>query len=76
MFYVKNIPNWERILRIVVGIMGLVFAAMNWGTSNLAAGAGIAGAILSMTGLAGFVPCARWWDANSLKKDIESWGTA
>lgn len=68
MFYVKNIPNWERILRIVMGIMGLVFAAMNWGTSNLAAGAGIAGAILSMTGLAGFCPMCAMVGSKLIKK--------
>lgn len=59
MFYAKNVPNWERILRIVMGVMALVFAAMNWGSSGLAAGAGIMGAMLAMTGLFGFCPmCA------------------
>ena len=59
MFYVKNVPNWERILRIVIGMMALVFAAMNWGSSNLAVWAGIMGAMLAMTGLVGFCPmCA------------------
>ncbi|MBL8507821.1 MAG: DUF2892 domain-containing protein [Chitinimonas sp.] len=59
MFYVKNVPNWERILRIVMGAMVLVFAVMNWGTSNLAVGTGIMGAVMAMTGLVGFCPmCA------------------
>lgn len=59
MFYVKNVPNWERILRIVMGVMALVFAVMNWGSSNLAVAAGIMGAMLAMTGLVGFCPmCA------------------
>jgi hypothetical protein len=58
MFYVKNVPNWERALRIVMGLMALGFAAMSWG-SPLAMGAGIMGAVLSMTGLFGFCPmCA------------------
>lgn len=58
MFYVKNVPNWERILRIVMGLMALGYAAMNWG-SPLAVGAGVMGAVLSMTGLFGFCPmCA------------------
>ncbi|MEH6458958.1 YgaP family membrane protein [Chitinimonas sp. JJ19] len=59
MFYVKNVPNWERTLRIVIGAMALVFAAMNWGASNLAVGTGIMGAVMAMTGLVGFCPmCA------------------
>ena len=59
MFYVKNVPNWERILRSVMGAIALVFAAMNWGTSNLAVGTGIMGAMMAMTGLVGFCPmCA------------------
>ena len=59
MFYTKNVPNWERVLRIVMGLMGLVFAVMNWGVSGLAVGVGIMGAVLAMTGLFGFCPmCA------------------
>lgn len=59
MFYVKNVPNWERALRLIMGVMALVFAAMNWGSSGLAVGAGIMGAMLAMTGLFGFCPmCA------------------
>ena len=59
MFYVKNVPTWERIVRIVMGLMALGFAAMNWGGSPLAIGVGVMGAILSMTGLFGFCPmCA------------------
>ncbi len=59
MFYMKNVPNWERALRIVLGSLGLAFAALNWGVSGLAAGAGIIGATLALTGLIGFCPmCA------------------
>lgn len=58
MFYAKNVPAWERIIRIALGVMALVYAAMSWG-SPLSMGAGIMGAILSMTGLIGFCPmCA------------------
>lgn len=58
MFYVKNVPAWERVLRIVMGLMALGFAAMSWG-SPLAMGAGVMGAMLSKTGLFGFCPmCA------------------
>lgn len=59
MFYVKNVPNWERIARIVIGLMALIFAWMNWGGSSMAVAAGVMGAVLSMTGLLGFCPmCA------------------
>jgi hypothetical protein len=59
MFYVKNVPNWERILRIVMGMIGLGYAGMNWGTSGLAVGVGVMAAMLAMTGLVGFCPvCA------------------
>lgn len=59
MFYVKNVPGWERTLRLIMGVMALVFAAMSWGSSALAVGVGVMGAMLAMTGLIGFCPmCA------------------
>jgi hypothetical protein len=59
MFYVKNVPNWERVLRLIAGVIALAFAAINWGTFSMAVGAGIMGAVLAMTGLVGFCPmCA------------------
>ena len=58
-FYVKNVPTWERVLRVVMGLPALGFAAFNWGGSPVAIGAGVVGAVLSMTGLFGFCPmCA------------------
>ena len=62
MFYVKNVPAWERIVRVAIGVAGLAFAAMNWGASGVAVAAVIiaaTGAMLAMTGLFGFCPmCA------------------
>lgn len=59
MFYAKNVPNWERVLRVIMGLMSLGYAVMNWGGSGLAVGLGIMGAMLAMTGLVGFCPmCA------------------
>ena len=59
MLYVKNVPNRERAIRIVMGIVGLAVAAMNWGDSAIVAGAGMVGAIMAMSGLMGFCPmCA------------------
>ena len=59
MFYTKNVPGWERALRLVLGMAALAFAWANWHVSPLAVGAGIVGAMLAMTGLIGFCPaCA------------------
>jgi len=59
MFYVKNVPIWERIVRVIAGVVALGFAVMNWGSSSMAVGVGIIGAVLAMTGLVGFCPmCA------------------
>lgn len=59
MFYTKNVPGWERALRIVMGVVGLGWAALNWHGSLLAAALGIMAATLAVTGLFGFCPmCA------------------
>lgn len=59
MFYIKNVPNWERVLRTVIGMAALAFAVMSWGVSGMAVAAGVMGAMLAMTGLFGFCPmCA------------------
>lgn len=59
MVYVKNIPNWERVLRIVRAISFLAYAGINWGSSGLAVNVGVAGAMMTMTGLVGLCPmCA------------------
>jgi hypothetical protein len=58
MFYVKNVPNWERALRVVAGLaaiyLGLAVLGGMWGAVAAAAAAGIVG-----SGLFGFCPmCA------------------
>lgn len=59
MLYVKNIPNWERALRIVMGLTGLGYALMNWSVSGIAVAVGVMAAMLAITGLFGFCPmCA------------------
>ncbi|MBI5924663.1 MAG: DUF2892 domain-containing protein [Aquabacterium sp.] len=59
MFYVKNVPNWERAIRLIMGVLALVYAASHWGGSSGAVGAGVVGAMMAMTGLIGFCPmCA------------------
>ena len=57
MFYVKNVPGRERALRAVVGIGALGFAALD--RSGVGIAAGLAGAMLALTGLVGWCPmCA------------------
>lgn len=59
MFYVKNLPAWEQILRVIMGLMGLGYAALNWGESGLVIGLGLMGVMFAVTGLFGFCPmCA------------------
>lgn len=61
MLYAKNLPGWERALRIAMGLVGLVFAAIGWGTAGfgLAVAIALTGAVLALTGLFGFCPmCA------------------
>ena len=59
MFYVKNVPTWERVLRVLVSIFAFYFAYQNWGQSNLAVAVGVVGAIMAMSGLMGYCPmCA------------------
>jgi hypothetical protein len=58
MFYVKNVPTWERILRVVLGLIvvvaGVQLVGGTWGWLLAASAAGIVG-----SGLFGFCPmCA------------------
>ncbi len=58
MWYVKNVPNWERVLRVVLGLVVSGFALLQlggvWGTVVALSAAGIV-----VSGLFGFCPaCA------------------
>jgi hypothetical protein len=58
MFYVKNVPNWERVLRVIAGLaaiyLGLAVLGGVWGAVVAASAVGIVG-----SGLFGFCPmCA------------------
>ena len=58
MFYVKNVPNWERALRIVIGLIAIgAGLKIVGGTAGLLLAAVAAGIVVS--GLFGFCPmCA------------------
>jgi hypothetical protein len=58
MLYVKNVPNWERVLRVVAGVAGVAGAMhLIGGTEGLLLAAAAAG--IAISGLVGFCPaCA------------------
>lgn len=59
MFYTKNVPNWERVLRAIIGVVALAFAYLSWGTSTIGVMAALSSAGIALTGLVGFCPmCA------------------
>jgi flagellar motor component MotA len=58
MFYVKNVPGWERVVRVVVGLIAVIvgYSVLGglWGTILALSAAGIV-----FSGLVGFCPmCA------------------
>jgi hypothetical protein len=59
MFYVKNIPTWERVLRSLAGVALIVFGVVQFGMTTsgfVVIGIGIMAAV---TGFVGFCPaCA------------------
>ncbi len=59
MFYVKNVPGWERAVRVAMGV-GLLAASLAYFGSTIGGWvAGLAGAMAVMTGLVGYCPaCA------------------
>jgi hypothetical protein len=58
MFYLKNLPTWERLARTIAGAMAVVASLyVLSGTIAILAAASAAG--IAMTGLVGFCPmCA------------------
>lgn len=58
MFYVKNVPGWERVLRVLAGLLAAAFGwFMLGGAAGVALALGAAGIVGS--GLFGFCPmCA------------------
>lgn len=59
MFYTKNVPNWERAIRVIMAI-GLGGYALAGNVSHgLAIGLWVAAGMMVMTGFMGFCPmCA------------------
>jgi uncharacterized membrane protein YhaH (DUF805 family) len=59
MLYMKNVPAWERIARVMMGAVLLAAALFYVGLTTAGWALGAAGAMAALTGLFGFCPaCA------------------
>jgi hypothetical protein len=59
MLYVKNVPGWERAMRLAMGVGLLTASVFYFGATATGWGVGAIGAMAAMTGLLGFCPaCA------------------
>ncbi|RKE36407.1 hypothetical protein B0G76_2587 [Paraburkholderia sp. BL23I1N1] len=58
MFYIKNVPGWERVIRIILGVVGTVLSILFLkGIVGIFVALAAAGIVIS--GLVGFCPaCA------------------
>jgi hypothetical protein len=58
MFYVKNVPGWERVVRILLGVVGAILSVVV--LKGIVGAIGAAAAIgIVLSGLFGFCPaCA------------------
>jgi len=58
MFYVKNVPTWERVLRVIIGLAAVVWSVLALG-GWLGTLAALSAAGIVLSGLFGFCPaCA------------------
>jgi hypothetical protein len=59
MLYVKNLPGWERGLRLLMGVALAAASIAYFGPTATGWAVGAAGAMAALTGLVGFCPaCA------------------
>jgi hypothetical protein len=59
MLYVKNVPGWERAIRVLMGVALIAASVAYFGSTMTGWVVGIAGAMAAMSGLLGFCPaCA------------------
>lgn len=59
MLYVKNVPNWERAVRMLMGMVFIAASVGYFGSTTTGWVVGVIGAMAAMSGLMGFCPaCA------------------
>jgi hypothetical protein len=59
MLYVKNVPAWERVVRLIMGVVFIAGSIVYFGPTTVGWVVGVIGAVAAMTGLIGFCPaCA------------------
>jgi Protein of unknown function (DUF2892) len=56
MFHKKNVPGWERALRIVAGLGAIAFGLVGMSQGLLSYGIVATGAFVILTGFVGFCP--------------------
>lgn len=59
MFYAKNVPGWERAVRVIAGLSMVVAGLLVFQGSMLGYGIAATGVVALLTGFVGFCPmCA------------------
>lgn len=59
MWYIKNLPRWERLLRVLISLVAVGVSYHFLGTSTWGVVTGLSCAVFALTGLFGYCPmCA------------------
>lgn len=59
MFYSKNVPGWERAVRLLMGVALIAASVAYFGSTTTGWVVGMVGAMAAMSGMFGFCPaCA------------------
>lgn len=68
MFYAKNLPRWERALRILAAIAATGYAIQSWG-NVMAVIVSLTAMTLALTGMVGFCPMCALAGRKPLRKE-------
>jgi Protein of unknown function (DUF2892) len=59
MFYAKNVPGWERMLRVIAGLAMIAFGLLGLPGQVIGYAFAAGGVVAALTGFVGFCPmCA------------------